>query len=185
MGRELAYTVVVDEVEYVAGTVVEDDIAAKIGNPKAFADVVEDTTEADAAAGLRAREAFDAGRPIRELTEEELRAWAYDPDLETEAGQDAEARLMELEGGGQTSPETPTQTEPPAPESVVTDPEGGKEDENPEDVKSPEDSTPEPPREGRGSGVTAWRTYAEGKGLEVPADADRDAIVAIVDAAKQ
>ena len=46
------------------------------------------------------------------------------------------------------------------------------------------DFSDEPPREGRGSGVSAWRTYAEGKGLEVPADADVDVIRALVDARK-
>jgi hypothetical protein len=39
----------------------------------------------------------------------------------------------------------------------------------------------EPPRHGRGSGVAAWRAYAEGQGIEVRDDADRDDIVALVD----
>jgi hypothetical protein len=42
----------------------------------------------------------------------------------------------------------------------------------------------EPPRTGRGSGVAAWRAHAEGLGITVPDDADRDDIVALVDARK-
>lgn len=42
----------------------------------------------------------------------------------------------------------------------------------------------EPPRAGRGSGVEAWAEYATSKGIEVPADATRDDIVALVDASK-
>lgn len=41
--------------------------------------------------------------------------------------------------------------------------------------------TGEPPRTGRGSGAEAWRVYAEGLGLEVPAGAKRGEIIALVD----
>lgn len=42
----------------------------------------------------------------------------------------------------------------------------------------------EPPRSGAGSGTDVWRAYAEDElGLEVPEDAGRDDIVALVDAA--
>lgn len=40
----------------------------------------------------------------------------------------------------------------------------------------------EPPRGGEGSGVDEWRAHAEKLGLEVPEDAGRDDIVALVDA---
>jgi hypothetical protein len=40
----------------------------------------------------------------------------------------------------------------------------------------------EPPRSGRGSGVDEWRVYAETLGVDVPEDAGRDDIVALVDA---
>ena len=39
----------------------------------------------------------------------------------------------------------------------------------------------EPPRSGRGSGTSAWRAYAEGLGLEVPAGASRGDIIGLVD----
>jgi hypothetical protein len=42
----------------------------------------------------------------------------------------------------------------------------------------------EPPRSGPGSGKDAWAAYAAARGLEVPADADRAAIIAAVDKAK-
>ena len=42
----------------------------------------------------------------------------------------------------------------------------------------------EPPRGGSGSGEEVWRKYADRLGLEVPADASRDDIVALVDAHK-
>lgn len=47
----------------------------------------------------------------------------------------------------------------------------------------PGDSTPtEPPRTGKGSGEKAWRAYAtEVLEIEVPEDASRDDIVALVD----
>jgi hypothetical protein len=40
----------------------------------------------------------------------------------------------------------------------------------------------EPPRSGRGSGEDVWREYATGLGIDVPDDAGRDDIVALVDA---
>lgn len=48
----------------------------------------------------------------------------------------------------------------------------------------PADAGP-PPMTGKGSGVNAWREYAAAQEVEVPDDADRDAIVqALVDAGK-
>lgn len=40
----------------------------------------------------------------------------------------------------------------------------------------------QPPRAGRGSSIEAWAAYAEGKQIEVPEDATRDDIIALVDA---
>lgn len=40
----------------------------------------------------------------------------------------------------------------------------------------------EPPRGGAGSGETAWRAYAAHLGIEIPEDADRGDIIALVDA---
>lgn len=42
----------------------------------------------------------------------------------------------------------------------------------------------EPPRSGAGSGRAVWMDYAAARGLEVPADASRDDIIAAVDKAK-
>lgn len=42
----------------------------------------------------------------------------------------------------------------------------------------------EPPRSGQGSGVDAWRDYAEASGIDVPEGASRDDIVELVDQAK-
>ena len=42
----------------------------------------------------------------------------------------------------------------------------------------------EPPRAGRGSGLDAWLDYAMEIGLEVPEDASRDDVIALVDAKK-
>lgn len=38
-----------------------------------------------------------------------------------------------------------------------------------------------PPRAGAGSGVEAWRRYAEGQGVDVPEDASRDEIIALTE----
>lgn len=172
MGRLLAKTIALyDEaagksVTYLAGTELPDEVdASAITNPKVFADEVEDTSAADAAAEARARDAYDAGRPLRVLSEDEMHAWAYEPD--SEDGIAAEAKLVDAEGGAGGSDD-------------------GDDDGDPADDADGDviDFSDEPPREGRGSGVTAWRTYAEGKGLEVPADADVDSIRALVDARK-
>lgn len=47
-----------------------------------------------------------------------------------------------------------------------------------------DDAPPEPPREGKGSGVGAWRDYAKAIGVEFDKDAKREDIWAAVDAAK-
>lgn len=39
----------------------------------------------------------------------------------------------------------------------------------------------EPPRAGRGSGLEAWKAYAESLGIEVPDDAQRDDVIDLVD----
>ena len=43
-----------------------------------------------------------------------------------------------------------------------------------------QDAAEEPPLGGAGSGVAAWKAYAEGLGIEVPDDASRDDIVDLV-----
>lgn len=48
----------------------------------------------------------------------------------------------------------------------------------PEESAGPE----EPARSGRGSGEDAWREYATELGVDVPEDAGRDDIIALVDA---
>ena len=40
-----------------------------------------------------------------------------------------------------------------------------------------------PPKGGAGSGAPAWRDYAERNGVEVPADASREDVIAALDAA--
>jgi hypothetical protein len=41
-----------------------------------------------------------------------------------------------------------------------------------------------PPRSGRGSGIDAWRAFAEQHGVEVAADASREDIIAACEAAE-
>lgn len=43
----------------------------------------------------------------------------------------------------------------------------------------------EPPRTGSGSGLDAWKAYADQEKLAVPEGAKRDDIIAIVDAARE
>ncbi|WP_194821300.1 hypothetical protein [Micromonospora sp. S-DT3-3-22] len=40
-----------------------------------------------------------------------------------------------------------------------------------------------PPKGGAGSGAPAWREYADRRGVEVPADASREAVIEALDAA--
>lgn len=40
-----------------------------------------------------------------------------------------------------------------------------------------------PPKAGKGSGEDAWRTYADAVGVEVPADASRDDVIAAIETA--
>lgn len=49
------------------------------------------------------------------------------------------------------------------------------------DDPSDDDGPVAPPRSGPGSGVQAWRTYAETLGVDVPDDASRDDIVDLLD----
>lgn len=44
-----------------------------------------------------------------------------------------------------------------------------------------EQQTEAPPETGRGSGVGAWKHYAIGLGLDVPDDATKDDVIALVD----
>jgi hypothetical protein len=44
---------------------------------------------------------------------------------------------------------------------------------------------PEPPRGGTGSGVDAWRDYADKTGVEVTDDMTRDNVIAAVDLARE
>lgn len=195
MGRVLAKTIAVyDEkqgksVTYLAGAEVPDEVAAGITNESVFEESVDDTTDADKAAAARAREAYDAGRPLHELDEDEVRAWAYDPDLETEDGKAAEAKLVEAEGGssddGSGSDDGAGAGDGSGSDDGSGDGGDGSGDGAGAGDQGSTSDVPEPPRSGKGSGVQAWRAYAEAKGFTVPAEADRDGIVAIVDAAKQ
>jgi hypothetical protein len=65
---------------------------------------------------------------------------------------------------------------PPAP--PATEPAG----ESPADDEAPAELVP-PPKSGAGSGVEAWRAYAEANDVEIPADAKREQIwAALADA---
>jgi hypothetical protein len=50
-----------------------------------------------------------------------------------------------------------------------------------DDEEIDEDAENEPARSGRGSGLALWQGYAKSLDLEVPEDADRTAIIALVD----
>ncbi|MFI7239670.1 hypothetical protein [Streptomyces cyaneofuscatus] len=59
---------------------------------------------------------------------------------------------------------------------------------DPDAAKQPGGGTPPteveaPPRSGKGSGIDAWREFAERQDLEVPAEASRDDIIAACEAA--
>jgi hypothetical protein len=45
-------------------------------------------------------------------------------------------------------------------------------------------TVPEPPRSGAGSGVAAWRNFAEANDVDFPADASRDEIIEACEKAK-
>jgi hypothetical protein len=49
---------------------------------------------------------------------------------------------------------------------------------------APERAEGEPPRNGAGSGLDEWKTYAASLDIEVPDDANREAVIALVDAKK-
>lgn len=59
--------------------------------------------------------------------------------------------------------------------------EGGEAPAVPEPAAKP---APEPPRGGPGSGEDVWRQYATDLGIQVPEGADRNAVIALVDARK-
>lgn len=65
-----------------------------------------------------------------------------------------------------------------APDEEPT-PDGGDPDPAGDDDTAPQ----EPPREGKGSGVNAWREYAEAIGVQFDKKAKREEIIAAVDAA--
>lgn len=59
-----------------------------------------------------------------------------------------------------------------------------------EEAPEAADETPtgadgEPPRAGAGSGLDVWKAYAADQGIEVPEDAKREDIFALVDAKKE
>ena len=58
-------------------------------------------------------------------------------------------------------------------------------DEAPEAQTEETGADGEPPRAGAGSGLDAWKTYAAAQGIEVPEDAKREDIFALVDAKKE
>lgn len=70
---------------------------------------------------------------------------------------------------------------------AITNPKAWASDEpapEPAPEPEPEPASGEPPRNGPGSNVFAWTTYAESLGIEVPAGAQRVEIIELVDASK-
>lgn len=54
---------------------------------------------------------------------------------------------------------------------------------NPDVWEGEDDEDPSPPpRGGAGSGADAWRTYASAVGVDVPEDADRETVIAALEA---
>lgn len=62
---------------------------------------------------------------------------------------------------------------------------GSPEGETGAPATSDDASNGEPPRAGAGSGLDAWKAFAAGQGIEVPDDAKREDIFALVDASKE
>lgn len=79
----------------------------------------------------------------------------------------------------------PDDTVPGWAQKAITNPDvwADESDEDTDDGDTTEGSG-EPPRAGKGSGLEAWRTYAQAQGISVPDDANRDDIIAAVDAQK-
>lgn len=69
---------------------------------------------------------------------------------------------------------------PPEVAKAITNPDAWEDSTPPAAEES--DDAEEPPRSGKGSGEDAWRAYAERLGINVPDDASRDDIIALVDA---
>ncbi|WP_311208729.1 MULTISPECIES: hypothetical protein [unclassified Aeromicrobium] len=72
---------------------------------------------------------------------------------------------------------TPTPEPEPTPEPTP-EPEPDEDEDEDEAPAGP----PAPPKSGKGSGIKAWTEYAERIGVTIPDGADRDAIIAAVEA---
>jgi hypothetical protein len=94
-------------------------------------------------------------------------AWGEEPESD-DSPKDAEpveVPVVAAPGDGDvTSPDTPDPA--PAPSGPA------------------KPTVPEPPRSGAGSGITAWRAFADANDVTYPADASRDEIITACEKAK-
>lgn len=109
-------------------------------------------------------------------------AWAQELITNPKAWRSAPESASTPEGGDEGPAEGPEET----PEVASPEPDEAPQPEGPE----PEDedllgSLPEPPRGGAGATKKAWAAYADSKGVTYDADANRDDIIAAVDAAAE
>lgn len=115
------------------------------------------------------------------------RAWEGEPDPEpTPAPRKRAARPTQKPVEPARAPQA-EQSAAPTPEETPEVPEETPDEETPPEPEGSEQSETleEPPRGGAGATGDAWREYASALGLEVPEDAGRDDIVALVDASRE
>jgi hypothetical protein len=68
---------------------------------------------------------------------------------------------------------------------VITNPKVWEGDDEPGDEPEGDLFEPEPPRSGKGSGLDAWRSYADRIGVELEDGMTRDDVIAAVDLSKE
>lgn len=165
--RTLAAAVQVGTDFYPAGSRPPAEVAKLITNPNVWAPA--DTDGEDGGDGTGAGSS-SSSTPAKKKTTKQAAKPAASPTAKTPAEPktdpegDAQGEADGENGDGQkVDGETDGQG---------TDPGAGEKGEG---------ALSEPPRSGKGSGLPAWKAYAESLGLEVPGDAQRDDVMTLVD----
>lgn len=168
-GRALTRTVVIDGEVYGPGDVPPDHIAARIRNPQCWQTIDELADKVSAAMSLPENR---SGRvPEPDPAPNGLR------NLEPQPATTDSSAVAQPATGGVIGAPAAVPAPAPEPEQEPVDTSGLQAN---LERASAQPLLPEPPRSGRGATTAAWRAYAAQFDVEVPAEADRGDIIALL-----
>jgi hypothetical protein len=173
--RALTRLVVLDGEVWEAGSVPPPEVAERIRNPQCWAPIESEPPLPWGPEGMP--QISTATQPVIPAAPAENGI----ANLQEQAGGTEQSGVIAAQPGnviGRDPAETVSLPAPAGEPTATEEPPAAPVVDEQQPVEKPAALLPEPPRSGKGSSEAVWRAYAEQFDADIPADADRAAIIA-------